>query len=101
MAAAKTELRVKVVSIGETQEVGNNGFKKRLMEGIIEGEYPQSFQFEFTKDGVNMLDDVLEGTYVTVAYNLRSRKVIEDKNGVPYKEPLFFVSLNAWKIDTK
>ena len=48
-----------------------------------------------------MLDDVLEGTYVTVAYNLRSRKVTEDKNGVPYKEPLFFVSLNAWKIDTK
>ena len=101
MAAAKTELRVKVVSIGETQEVGNNGFKKRLMEGIIEGEYPQSFQFEFTKEGVNMLDDVLEGTYVTVAYNLRSRKVTEDKNRVPYKEPLFFVSLNAWKIDTK
>lgn len=101
MAAAKTELRVKVVSIGETQEVGNNGFKKRLMEGVIEGEYPQSFQFEFTKEGVNMLDDVLEDTYVTVAYNLRSRKVTENKNGELYAEPLFFVSLNAWKIDTK
>jgi len=101
MAAAKTELRVKVVSIGETQEVGNNGFKKRLMEGVIEGEYPQSFQFEFTKEGVNLLDDVLEDTYVTVAYNLRSRKVTENKAGEPYDEPLFFVSLNAWKIDTK
>lgn len=101
MAAVKTELRVKVVSIGETQVVGNNGFKKRLMEGVIEGEYPQNFQFEFTKEGVDLLDDVLEDTYVTVAYNLRSRKVTENKNGEPYAEPLFFVSLNAWKIDTK
>lgn len=101
MAVGKNELRVKVVSIGETQTVGTNGFQKRLMEGVIEGEYPQNFQFEFTKDGVKLLDDVLEDTYVTVSYNLRGRKVTENKDGIPYDEPLFFVSLNAWKVDTK
>ena len=96
---AKSEMRVKVMSVCETKEVGANGFKKRILEGRIEGEFPEDFAFEFVKDKVTLLDDVLEGTYVTVSYNIRGRKVVEDKNGVPLAEPLFFVTLNGWKVE--
>jgi len=96
---AKNEMRVKVVSIGETETVGTNGFTKRLLEGRIEGEYPEDFAFEFTKDKVALLDDVLEDTYVTVHFNIRGRKVSEDKNGVKLEKPMFFVTLNGWKIE--
>ncbi len=96
---ASTSLRVKVVLIGETQVIGEKGFKKRTLEGLIEGEFPQSFQFEFTQDKVGLLDNVMEETYATVHYNLRSRKVTENKDGMPLDEPLFFVTLNGWKIE--
>lgn len=91
--------RVKVVTVGETKVVGENGFQKRILEGRIEGEYPEDFAFEFIKDKVKLLDDVLEGTYVTVSYNLKGRKVVEDKNGVALPEPMFFVTLNGWKVE--
>ena len=91
--------RVKVVTVGDTKVVGENGFQKRILEGRIEGEYPEDFAFEFIKDKVKLLDDVLEGTYVTVSYNLKGRKVVEDKNVVPLAEPMFFVTLNGWKVE--
>jgi hypothetical protein len=97
--ASKNEMRVKVVSIQETKVVGANGFQKRILEGRIEGEYPEDFAFEFIKDKVALLDDVLEGTYVTVSYNIKGRKVVEDKNNVPLAEPMFFVTLNGWKVE--
>ena len=97
--ASKNEIRVKVITIGETKEVGANGFKKRILEGRVEGEYPEDFSFEFIKDKVTLLDEILEGTYVTVSYNLKGRKVVEDKNGVPLTEPMFFVTLNGWKVE--
>ncbi len=91
--------RVKVVTVGETKEVGANGFKKRILEGRIEGEFPEDFAFEFIKDKTALLDDVLEGTYVTVSYNLKGRKVTENKEGLPLDEPMFFVTLNGWKVE--
>lgn len=91
--------RVKVIAVGETKEVGANGFKKRILEGRIEGEFPEDFAFEFIKDKVALLDEVLEGTYVTVSYNLKGRKVTENKEGLPLDEPMFFVTLNGWKVE--
>ena len=97
--ASKTEMRVRVIAVGETKTVGANGFQKRILEGRIEGEYPEDFAFEFVKDKVAILDDVLEDTYVTVHYNIRGRKVVNDKNGVELAEPMFFVTLNGWKVE--
>lgn len=91
-------MRVKVQEIKDTV-VFDSGFQKRIMNAVIEGEFPQELQFEFTKDNVALLDDVLEDTYVTVNYNIRSRKVTENKDGVAYDEPLYFISLNAWKVE--
>jgi Domain of unknown function (DUF3127) len=92
-------MRVKVVSIGEIETVGSNGFQKRMLETMIEGEYPEHFQFEFVKDQVKLLDEVLEDTYVTVSYNLQGRKVTENKEGFPLEKPMFFTALKGWKIE--
>ena len=84
-----------VSHVGDTKEVGANGFIKRELFGSTEGDqYPQHFCFEFVKDKTKLLDDVLEGTFVTVHCNIRSNKV--EKEG---KDDMYFVSLQGWKID--
>lgn len=95
---ARFQLRVKVVKKHETVEF-ESGFKKRYLDGIIEGEFPQEYQFEFTKDNVALVDEVEVDQYVTVNFNVRSRKVTEDKEGIELAEPLYFVSLNGWKLE--
>jgi hypothetical protein len=88
-------MRVKVVRVGETQTVGESGFRKRDLIGKIEGEYENIFHFEFVQDKVDLLDEVLEGTYITVFYNIRCREVEKD-NG----DKLYFTSLSGWKIES-
>lgn len=97
--AKEQSFRGKVVSIGETETVGANGFTKRGLEMLKEGEYPENYMFEFQKDKTSLLDDVLEDTYVTVHYNLRSRKVSETRDGLPMDKPMFFVTLVGWKVE--
>jgi len=90
------ELRVKIEQIGQTQEIGNNGFKKREVVGIVEGEYPEHYKFEFIKDKTSLPDDLLENTYATIHFNIKGRKVDAKKKG---DEPMYFTSLQAWKVD--
>ena len=92
---AKTfELRVKVMEIKPTEEVGSNGFKKREVIGMVEGEYPDYYKFEFIKDKVDIPDEIIPGTYVTFYFNLNGRKV--EKDGKP---AMYFTALQAWKVD--
>ena len=92
------ELRVKVVKIHDTVEF-QSGFKKRELEGMIEGEYPEHYKFEFIKDKCEDLDDILEGGYAKIAFNIKGRKITEDKNGQELENPMFFTSLQGWKIE--
>ncbi len=91
-------LRVRVLKIGETEEVGDKGFKKRELHGMIEGEWPTYYKFEFVQDKVTLLDDpmVLEGAYLNIHYNLRSRKVEAKEKG---EDDMYFLSLSGWKIE--
>lgn len=91
-----TSLRVKAESVGDVIEVGANGFKKRELIGVQEGEYPQHFKFEFTGDKMDLLNDVMEGMYYTIHYNLRGRKVEAKEKG---KDDMYFTSLNGWKVE--
>jgi len=88
------KMRVRVVKIGETQEFGTNGFKKRELVGLIEGEHPQEYLFEFVNDKSELLDSVLEDSYITIFYNIRCRKI--EKEGKP---DMYFTSLSGWKIE--
>jgi hypothetical protein len=94
--AKGNSLRVRVLEVKDTETVGASGFQKRELIGMIEGEYPEHFKFEFVQDKVKLLDDpiVLEGGYLTIHYNLRSRKV--EKEG---QDDMYFLSLNGWKIE--
>jgi len=86
------ELRVKLEEIGETEEIGNNGFKKRELIGLLEGEYPEHYKFEFIKDKVDSLDDLIVGTYATVSFNVKGRKVERDG------DTFYYTSLQGWKV---
>ena len=57
--------------IFETQTFKNN-FKKREFVVTSDDEYPEDIKFEFTDDnGINALDNYLEGEQVTVAFKLK------------------------------
>lgn len=87
------ELRVFVDQVGETVQLSEK-FKKRELVGKLEGEYPEHYKFEFVQDKVSLLDDVLEGTYLTISFNLKGRKI--EKKG---KDPAYFTSLQGWKVE--
>lgn len=89
-------IRVKIVEVKETETIGDHGFTKREVIGMIEGEYPQYYKFEFIKDKTTLPDDLIEGTYASIEFNLNGRKV-EAKTAKD--EDRYFASLQAWKID--
>lgn len=98
---AVTKLRVRVLEVGETESVGANNFQKRELFGMIEGEHPQYYKFEFVQKQAELLDNpiVLEGAYLTISYNLRSRRVEKqdpDAGEHPYN---YYLSLSGWKIE--
>lgn len=93
MADKSFEMRVKIEEISETVQVTEN-FKKREVIGIMEGEYPQHFKFEFVQGKVDVPDSFIPGTYATISFNIRGRKV--DRVG---EEPLYFTTLTAWKME--
>lgn len=82
------EVSGKVHHIGETEEVGGNGFKKRQFVIETGGDYPQMVAFEVVGEKVDIVDGFDFGDEVDVSFNLRGRQW-EDK---------YFTNLQAWKI---
>jgi len=90
---AKTfELRVKLEQVGEVEQVTEK-FKKREIFGLLEGEYPEHYKFEFVQDKVDVPEDLIPGSYVTVHFNIKGRKV--EREG----DTFYYTSLQAWKVD--
>jgi|TARA_R110000824_G_scaffold112560_3_gene261849 hypothetical protein len=80
--------------IGETQEIGSNGFKKRELVVTTAEDYPQMLSIDFTQDKTGLLDSFAVGQAVKVSINLRGREWIN-----PQGEAKYFNSLNGWKIE--
>ena len=80
--------------IGETQEIGSNGFKKRELVVTTAEDYPQMLSIDFTQDKTGLLDSFAVGEGVKVSINLRGREWIN-----PQGEAKYFNSLNGWKIE--
>lgn len=94
---AKTfELRVKVEEVTPVQEVGTNGFKKSELIGVVEGEYPEYYKFEFVQSKAEVPQDLIPGTYVNVSFNIKGKKVESKKAG---GETMYFATLAAWKVE--
>lgn len=90
-----SKLRVKVLEVEDTQLLGaNKDFKKRNLIAVTEGEYPETYCFEFVKDKVDMLDNILPDSWVTVHFNIKGR-VHEPAD----KPKMYFTSLQGWKLE--
>lgn len=88
------KLKGTIVAIKEKQQVTDT-FSKREFVIETEEQYPQMIKFELTQ---NKCDDILghsEGDEVEVSFNVRGRKWT-NKEG----EDVYFISLNAWRIDS-
>jgi len=79
--------------LGATQEIGAKGFKKREVVVTTADQYPQDIMIEFTQDKVDLLNEFMEGSSVTISINLRGREWIN-----PQGEAKYFNSLQGWKI---
>lgn len=90
---SKFSLRCKVVEVGEVKQI-TESFKKAEVIGVIEGEYPEHYKFEFPQGKADLVDSILPDTYVTFHFNIGGRKV--EKEG---KDPMYFTSLNVWKVE--
>ncbi len=87
------EVTGKIKLIGETQEFGSNGFKKRELVVTTNEQYPQSIMIEFTQNNTSLLDSYKVGDDVTVQINLRGREWTNPQGEVKY-----FNSINGWRI---
>lgn len=93
--AKSYEMRVKVVEIRDQEQVTDK-FVKREVIGMIEGEYPEHHKFEFVQKNVDIPDTLLEGSYVTIFFNIKGRKVEGKGKG---QEDMYFTSLQGWKVE--
>lgn len=88
------ELTGKIKLIGETQEIGSNGFTKREFVIITDEKYPQHIPLQVVKDKCELLDKFKVGQDVKVSYNINGREWTS-----PSGEVKHFVTIGAWRID--
>jgi hypothetical protein len=83
------ELAGKVILIGQTESVGQNGFTKRLIVIETAEQYPQKLPIDFVKEKTSLLDNFSIGQNVKVQINLRG----SESNG------RWFSQIQGWKIE--
>jgi len=79
----------KVIVLGNTEEVGQNGFTKRMVVVETAEQYSQKLAIDFVKDKTTILDSYKVGDEVKVSVNLRGTEY----NG------RYFVNLQGWRIE--
>ena len=84
----------KIKVIGTEEQFGSNGFRKRDLIVITDGEYPQPIAIEFHQDKCDLLNKFVVNDNVKVAINLRGREWIN-----PQGEAKYFNSIQGWKIE--
>jgi len=83
------QIKGQIIKIGDTQEVGSNGFTKRLLVVKTNEQYPQSVPIDFVKDKCGILDQYKVGDVVDVSINIRGN---EWKGN-------YYVNLQGWRIE--
>lgn len=83
------ELTGKIISIGETQKVGEKQFPIREFVLETEENYPQKLPIRVTGDKVTELDGYSVGQSLTVKINLKGREW----------KGKYFVNIEAWNIN--
>ena len=81
--------------LGELTKISDSFMKQEFILLVEDGQYPQHVKFECTQSQTDILQKVKVGDNVTVHFNIRGREWTSPKDEVKY-----FVSLNAWRIET-
>jgi len=84
-----SEVIGKIIHIGQTEEVGTNNFKKRLVVVETSEQYSQKIPIDFVQDKTSILDNYQIGNEVKVSINIRGNEY----NGK------YYCSLNGWRIE--
>ncbi len=87
--------KVIVQEIQETQNIGQNGFKKRVLIGKSIEQYEQEIPFEFQYDLVELLDSYKPGEEITISFNIKCKGYSPNAE-TPKK---YFPSLVGFKIE--
>ena len=88
----KVQGKIKV--IGDTQEFGSNGFKKREIVIVTDEQYPQPIQLEFIQDKTALLGQFTVGEVVEIDINLRGREWTNAEGEIKY-----FNTIQGWRIN--
>lgn len=87
------EVTGKVKVIGEIQEVGTSGFKKRDVVVTTDEQYPQHILVQFVQDKCDLLNGFQVGEPVKIDINLRGREWTN-----PQGETVYFNTIQGWRI---
>lgn len=82
------EVKGKVLVVGVTESVGQNGFTKRLLVVETQEQYSQKIPIDFVKEKTALLDNIAIGQEVTVNINLRGSE----------SNDRWFAQIQGWKI---
>lgn len=88
------EIIGKIKVLNETQNIGDNGFRKREVVITTDEKYPQHILVEFIQDKCELLNDYAVGQDVNISINLRGREWINPEGIVKY-----FNSFQGWRIE--
>ncbi len=89
------EVQGKIKMIGDTQEFGSNGFRKREVVVTTEEQYPQHIMVEFVQDKTDLLNNFKVGQNVKISINLRGREWVN-----PQGETKYFNSIQGWRVES-
>jgi len=83
----------KLKMIGETVDVGTQGFQKRDCVVTSDEQYPQNILVQFVQDKCNLLTGFNVGDEVKIDINLRGREWTN-----PQGEVVYFNTIQGWRI---
>jgi hypothetical protein len=84
----------KIKILNGTQNIGDNGFRKREVVITTEDQYPQHILVEFIQDKCDLLNGYAIGQEVKININLRGREWINPEGVAKY-----FNAIQGWRIE--
>lgn len=83
------ELKGTIIVIGNTEEFGAKGFKKRQLVIKTDAQYPQTIPVDFTQDKCKILDGYSVGDFVDISINVLGSEW----------QGKYYANIQGWKIN--
>jgi len=83
------ELKGTIIVIGNTEEFGAKGFKKRQVVIKTDAQYPQTIPVDFTQDKCKVLDGYSVGDFVDISINILGSEW----------QGKYYANIQGWRIN--